>query len=543
MQTRAIDRLNRRRTGARRDVMYGAIVTAALILFVGTGSSVVSDFIRTLRGTGESSELMASALLLNIALIIFGWRRYRELREEMGERIAAEDRATRLAVTDPLTGLNNRRAVAERTAEMFQGARNRGMDVLFLMLDLDDFKRINDLYGHDAGDAVLCEIAARMRSVAPAGALLARLGGDEFCCVLRFANDIPGAADRFADDLVAAVAQPFRHGTNELDITTSLGISRTDAADGSVGALMRRADIAMYAAKRMGKNRHAWFEQGMEEELRIRSDVELSMRRGIPAGEFLPYFEPQIDLATGTLIGFEMLARWDRDGLLVEPESFIPVAEETGLIETLSLSVMRQAFEEARYWPPSVSLSVNISPLQLRDPWLAQKILKLLTETGFPPSRLEVEITESSLFENLPLAQAIIASLKNQNIRVALDDFGTGYSSLAHLRALPFDRIKIDKSFVLSMNSNKDSMAIVTAIVGLGDSLGLPVTAEGIEEQAVADMLRAMGCHRAQGYHYCRPVDAVRARLYMAQRGLKLLSDAAVNIDAALPQDANRRSA
>ena len=216
-----------------------------------------------------------------------------------------------------------------------------------------------------------------------------------------------------------------------------------------------------------------------------------------------------------------MLARWEhpKHGL-ISPETFIPIAEDTGMIADLSLAVMRVALAEARSWDASLSISVNISPSQLKDPWLAQKIVKLLAETRFPAARLEVEITETSLFENLALAQSIVGSLKNQGIRLALDDFGTGYSSLAHLRALPFDRIKIDKSFVSSILQNSESAAIVNAIARLGDSLGLPVTAEGIEDAAIEERLRQLGCHKGQGWHYGRPTSIPATRTLLAERNL-----------------------
>jgi len=284
---------------------------------------------------------------------------------------------------------------------------------------------------------------------------------------------------------------------------------------------MRRANIAMYSAKDQGRNCYAWFSAAMERELHARNALEQGIRGGIPAGEFEPYFEQQVDLVTGDLIGFEMLARW-RSPIhgVVSPEIFIPIAEESGLIADLSMAVMRSALDEARYWDPSLTLSVNISPTQLKDPWLAQKIVKLLVETGYPAHRLEIEITESSLFENLGLAKSIIGSLKNQGIQISLDDFGTGYSSLAHLRALPFDCIKIDRSFVSSMNANSDSIAIVGAILRLGESLNMPITAEGIEDEATVQQLIALGCAKGQGYHYGRPLTIAQTRVLLGERGL-----------------------
>src|SRR3546814_846429 len=267
-----------------------------------------------------------------------------------------------------------------------------------------------------------------------------------------------------------------------------------------------------------GLNRHSWFDASMERELNVRKSLEAGMREGIPLGQFVPYYEQQVDLGTGRLNGFEMLARWEHptEGL-ISPEIFIPIAEDTGLIADLSLSIMRQAFEEVKNWDPSLTLSVNISPGQLKDPWLSQKILKLLVETGFPPNRLEVEITESSLFENLSLAQSIVGSLKNQGIRIALDDFGTGYSSLAHLRALPFGRIKIDRSFVSSINQNSERAAIVSAIARLGDSLGLPITDEGIEDTDIERRLRRIGCTKGQGLYLGKPLSVEQTRKMLAE--------------------------
>jgi predicted signal transduction protein with EAL and GGDEF domain len=291
-------------------------------------------------------------------------------------------------------------------------------------------------------------------------------------------------------------------------------------------------EIAMYSSKKQGRNRHCWFDANMEQELQTRSLLETGMRMGIPNVEFVPYFEQQIDLTTGKLTGFEVLARWESPTQgLISPEIFIPIAEETGMIGELSLSIMRQAFYSAKDWDAALVISVNISPIQLLDPWLAQKIVKLLVESGFPPNRLEIEITESALFENLSLAQSIVGSLKNQGIKIALDDFGTGYSSLAHLRALPFDRIKIDRSFVSSILRNPESKAIVKAINGLGESLGMPITAEGIEDKETENELRQIGCAQGQGWHYGRPLTAAETRKILVERHLlavEKLDDAAL---------------
>ena len=511
---------NKHAISARRDMLTSLIVIFAILMFVGTGGTVISEAISSLTGYGGGSDkMLVSAFLLNIALILFGWRRYRDLAAEVTERTAAEELAHSLAATDPLTGFLNRRTLTEKTAEMIAAAQRKNKSTAFLMLDLDNFKTVNDVHGHSAGDIVLKEVASRIAKVIPPNNLLARLGGDEFACAFIFDPDQPEMVDRIADDLIDAIAVPIVENGNHLVVTTSIGMSRFDLESEDVDVLMRRADIGMYSAKKQGRNRFCWFDVSMEQELQTRNTIESGIRKGIPAGEFVPYYEQQIDLATGKLTGFEMLARWESPTQgLVSPEVFIPIAEEAGMIGDLSLSIMRQAFEDAKFWDPSLTVAINISPVQLLDPWLAQKIVKLLVETGFPANRLEIEITESSLFENLSLAQSIVGSLKNQGIRIALDDFGTGYSSLAHLRALPFDRIKIDRSFVTSILENPESAAIVKAITSLGDSLGMPITAEGIEDKAIEDELRNIGCAKGQGWHYGRPLSKEQIRKVLAER-------------------------
>nr|WP_321323939.1 EAL domain-containing protein [uncultured Parasphingorhabdus sp.] len=505
-----------------RDVVTGVIVILAILMFAGTGGTVLSDAIGSITGqTKAGDNVLVPAFLLNIALILFGWRRYNDLTKEVEERAAAEQLARSLAVTDPLTGLLNRRTIGERTAEMISLAQKQKKSITFMMLDLDNFKAINDVHGHSAGDAVLKQVANRLQRVLPPHNLLARLGGDEFACAFVFNPEQPTMVERIADDLIETIAAPIVENGIQLAVTTSIGMARYDSESEGVDLLMRRADIAMYNSKKQGRNRYCWFDINMEQELQTRSLLETGMRMGIPNGEFVPYFEQQIDLATGKLTGFEVLARWESPTQgLISPEVFIPIAEETGMIGDLSLSIMRQALDHAKYWDPSLKISVNIAPVQLLDPWLAQKIVKLLVESGFPPSRLEIEITESALFENLSLAQSIVGSLKNQDIKIALDDFGTGYSSLAHLRALPFDRIKIDRSFVSSLMHNAESKAIVKAINGLGESLGLPITAEGIEDKDTENALRSIGCAQGQGWYYGRPCTALETRKILAQRNL-----------------------
>ena len=270
---------------------------------------------------------------------------------------------------------------------------------------------------------------------------------------------------------------------------------------------LRRSDIAMYAAKRAGRNCQIWFDQRMERELIARTRLEEEIRDAIEAGEFVPFYQPQIDLGTGQLTGFEVLARWQSPAKgLLEPADFMVIAEASGLISELSLSVMGQAFLEARNWPSNLKIAVNVSPIQFRDLRLAERILKLLTETNFPASRLEVEITESSFLEDRESALTTVESLKNMGVTISLDDFGTGYASLSQLQALPFDRIKIDKSFVASLLSDPQSDAIVNTILSLGRALNLPITAEGIEDDGTRDRLCVLGCSDGQGWLFGKAV-------------------------------------
>jgi diguanylate cyclase (GGDEF)-like protein len=506
----------------RRDLLAPGVTLAAVMLVLASSFTVAGSLMRSLRGElSVNDNLMVSVLLLNIALSLLGWRRYRALKHEVALRRAAEAKASELATSDPLTGLLNRRALAEGGARLIDRAMGREKSVAMLMIDLDHFKSVNDLHGHLAGDQLLRAASDAIVAPLPAGALAARLGGDEFACAFIFDPLQPSSVERIADDILARMAQPFLVGGIEARIGASLGIARTEAGCRTVDTLMRRSDIALYAAKRAGRGQRAWFDASMERELELRNEIELGLRAGIPAGQIVPWFEPQVDLPSGDLIGFELLARWDHPELgILEPALFIPVAEESGLIGELSMSVMRAGLEEARRWHPSLRLGVNISPAQMRDPWLAQKIVKLLAERGIPAERLEVEITEAALFENLGFATTIVASLRNQGIRVVLDDFGTGYSSLTYLRALPLDRIKIDRSFVLRMASDPDAAALVRMIVSLAQSLGVPAMAEGVENAEIAAMLGSIGCPTAQGWHFGRAAPARATRALLAERGL-----------------------
>ena len=519
---------------AERDLLALGILVAAIILFIGTGSTVLTGIMRSwVYGVGSPDALLGNALILNIALLIFGWRRYVDLNREIDERRKAEETAQHLAQTDALTGCLNRRSIDEAMTTLAERAKASGDEVVVLMIDLDKFKRSNDLHGHQVGDAVLVETARRIKELLPDHALVARLGGDEFICSAVFAPGSEAAIEHLAVRMNEALARPVVSLGVRAEVTASIGIAIGTGAEVNEAAslaqdLLHRADLAMYQAKRSGRNRFCWFEPSMERELRFRSELEKGIREGLPLGEFVPFYEKQVDLETGEISGFEMLARWQspRNGM-IGPDFFIPIAEEIGLIAELSESLIKQALRDAKGWDPKLTLSVNISPLQLRDPWFAQRLLKLLVEANFPPTRLEIEITETCLHENIGLVRSLITSLKNQGIRISLDDFGTGYSSLAQLRTLPFDRIKIDRSFVSSLGKNADSATIIEAISSLGRGMDLPITAEGIETSEVLDALRKFGKFKGQGYLYGKPASSEDVQVELAGHGLLSKQDAA----------------
>ena len=522
---------------AQRDVVMLGIATAAILLFVGIGGTVMPQVARHFLDSSVEppDTALVNALLLNIALIIFGWRRYSDLRKEIEERREAEEKAYHLSQIDSLTGCYNRRFAVEKLMEAIGSLGEEQHYAGFVMIDLDGFKEINDSNGHQAGDAVLLAVAERLKKSAPKGASVARLGGDEFAVILSIAERDLAPIEEWAKTLIAEIAKPIEVEIGAIEVTLSAGVAVQDASqpaenlEGAARNLMHRADLAMYHAKKEGRNRYCWFDHAMEVEARLRREMETLIRQGIERGEFTPYYEQQIDLETGKLVGFEMLARWNSAELGdVSPEIFIPVAESCGLIGPLSESLIGKALHDAKNWDPTLTLSVNISSMQLRDPWFAQKLLKLLLSSKFPPSRLDVEISESCLQENLSSVQSMIVSLKNLGIRVSLDDFGTGFTSLTQLRTLPFDRVKIDRSFVGELrrvaeaacrhqDNQEQQDHIVSTLVSLGRGLQIPVTAEGIEDDSILHTLREMGEMKGQGYLYGKPEDAAAVLKRLAE--------------------------
>jgi predicted signal transduction protein with EAL and GGDEF domain len=366
---------------------------------------------------------------------------------------------------------------------------------------------VNDLLGHHAGDQVLQEVGVRLKALVREKDIVARLGGDEFALIAEVGD--PDGAARLARRVVQALKQTITIEGRQVVIGGSVGLALfpEDAQDGE--ALLQCADTAMYRAKAHGRGGFRFFEAGMDTAQRERANLETELRLGIARGEVVPYFQPLVDLVTGQPRRFEVLARWHHPTRgLIMPCTFVQLAEDAGLIGDMTLAIMRSAFAAAASWPSPAAIAVNLSALQLKDSSLAGVILDLLREAGLAPSRLELEVTESAVTDNIEVAREIMDTLKAEGVSIALDDFGTGYSSLSSLRALPFDRIKIDRSFVGDIDVNDNNAKVVAAIIQLGRSLGLLTTAEGIEDPAVAAILLQLGCDEGQGWLYGKAVPA-----------------------------------
>ena len=419
------------------------------------------------------------------------------------------------ARTDDLTSLPNRRHLREVLREMLARARQDGSSVAVLMLDLDRFKTVNDVHGHPAGDQVLQLAATRLRAVARTGDFVARLGGDEFAvAALLGPLQQPGRADELAAQLAqriaAALERPFTLSSGTvLRIGVSIGLALTQAAVEGVDTLMHRADVALYRAKADGRGRCCFYEPVMDNDIQARALLEGELRDAVANGGIVPHFQPLAAISNERVIGFELLARWQHPTRgLVLPGEFIPLAEQVGLIGPLTSQLLRKACSVAASWPDDIFVACNVSPLQLRDQSLPRMVRVALQESGLAPQRLELEITESALVGDLALARDVLNEVKSLGVRLALDDFGTGYSSLHHLKMLPFDKVKIDASFVGAMTRDLNSRKIVSAVVGLGQSLDLTTVAEGVEDQATAAMLRDLGCDVGQGWLFGRPLPA-----------------------------------
>jgi len=428
------------------------------------------------------------------------------LSAEISEREAAEARAQSLARHDPLTGLANRRHFLEELERRLGLVGEEKSAFALMFVDLDRFKPINDVHGHAIGDQLLQVIGTRLTGCIRDDSFAARLGGDEFAVLLEEPEGREGAAAA-ARRILHELSAPILVNGLKLTVGASIGIALCPEDGRDAADLLQRGDAAMLRAKE-DRGAYKFFDSSIDEELKSKAALETELRSAIPNGDIVPYFQPVVRLESGELAGFEVLARWPhRERGMIPPASFIPVAEEAGLVDAMFWALLAQACRKALDAPGDFILAVNISPSQVRDQWFPEKVLRTLRETGFPAQRLEIEVTESAMIGDVARAKSSLMSLKNQGVQIALDDFGTGYSSLFLLRELPIDKLKIDQSFVARITTDRENATIVGALVGLGKALGLKVTAEGVEDGATADALRAMGCELAQGYLYGAAVE------------------------------------
>ena len=439
---------------------------------------------------------------------------------DITERKRAEARITFMAHHDALTELPNRLLLHERMEEMLSRLKRNGGGLAVHCIDIDNFKTVNDTLGHPVGDRLLQEVAGRLRDVLRHEDVVARLGGDEFAILQADIGQTAEVAS-LAGRLLGVLAEPFDLDGNIVSASASIGIAIAPGDGGEADQLLKNADMALYRAKGDGKGTFRFFEAEMDARAREHRQLELDLRTALQAGGLQVHYQPLIQLSTGAITGCEALVRWHHPARgMVSPAEFVAVAEETGLINQLGAFVLKRACADAALWPEPIKVAVNLSPLQFRSGNLLAVVAEALEESGLAPERLELEITETLLLDKSGLVLATLHALRELGISISMDDFGTGYSSLSYLRSFPFDKIKIDRSFVHDMGESVDSQAIVRAIIGLGASLGITITAEGIENVSDMERLRQEGCDEGQGYLFskARPQAEILAALMRDER-------------------------
>ncbi len=421
------------------------------------------------------------------------------------ERWLAEDQIRFLALHNSLTGLPNRVQLRQHLERASARSRRHAQSLVVLCLDLDRFKDVNDTLGHATGDALLVEVAARLRENVREIDLVGRLGGDEFPCC-RGSIDSPEAAMRVARRVCESLGQPYQVNGHEVTTSASIGIALGPAQGEAADVLMKNADLALYRAKQDGRNTFRFFEPAMDAALQKRRRLEHELRHALRKNQLYLDYQPQFDLDSSRLMGYEALVRWwhPSEGE-VPPATFIPIAEETGLIAPLGEWILRTACAYATTWPLDTTLAINLSPAQFKTQDVVALVRKVLAETGLDPRRLELEINEGILLQNTDAVVETLTRLDELGVSIAMDDFGTGYASLNYLTRFPVSKIKIDRSFIDTLGVSPQTSAIVSSIVGLGQSLKVTITAEGVETEGQAAMLKKWGCDQVQGFYYGKP--------------------------------------
>jgi diguanylate cyclase (GGDEF)-like protein/PAS domain S-box-containing protein len=440
--------------------------------------------------------------------------------EDITEWLAAQEKISHMARHDALTNLPNRVLFHDQLEQGLRLAKS-GDQLAVLCLDLDHFKDINDSLGHPIGDALLKEVGRRLAACVGENDTVARLGGDEFA-VVQLGKEEEAAATVLAGRLVEVISAPYEIADHQIIIGVSIGISLSPQDGGNPNELLKNADLALYRAKADGRGTYRFFEAGMDARAQARRLLEMDLRAALRRNEFEVHYQPIRDVAKDQVVAFEALVRWNHPQRgLISPVAFIPLAVETGLIVQLGEVVLRNACADAASWPEDIGVAVNLSPVQFKNLNLVASVSEALASSGLSPRRLELEITESVLLQNSEATLAILHELRANGVRISLDDFGTGYSSLSYLRSFPFDKIRIDRSFVSELSTRDDSIAIVRAVTGLGRSLGIATTAEGVENHAQLELLQREGCTQAQGYLFSPPRPASEVAMMLARPRLR----------------------
>jgi diguanylate cyclase (GGDEF)-like protein/PAS domain S-box-containing protein len=490
-----------------RDVLRHSIALGNYRHTDATVDDLYAHYIRAM----ETGEMIITRKLANGRIIRINHERMAQggwvaVYEDITERHRAEESIAHMARHDALTQLPNRVLLREKMAEGLARVE-QGESMAVFYLDLDNFKGVNDTLGHPIGDKLLGVIAERVRDTLAEGDTIARLGGDEFA-VLQ-GNSSVEEAGNLARRLVEVVSEPVEIDGQEINSGVSIGIALAPDDSNVADHLMKCADLALYRAKAEGRGTFRFFEPDMDARIQARRALEVDLRRALQAGEFSLAFQPQIGLATNNLTAMEALLRWTQpERGAVPPSEFIPLAEEMGLIVPLGEWVLREACKEAARWPDPIKVAVNLSPVQFRNRGLVATVTQALAAARLSPRRLELEITEAVLLQNDEMTLAMLHQLRQLGVRISMDDFGTGYSSLSYLRSFPFDKIKIDRSFIKDIDRNRDSAVIIKAIAGLGSSLGIETTAEGVETEEQLEIVRRAGCTEVQGYLVSKPLPA-----------------------------------
>jgi diguanylate cyclase (GGDEF)-like protein/PAS domain S-box-containing protein len=487
---------------------YRAELMAALAL----GKVTTSIF-----ETAEGREV----LVTNSPMAAGGWV---ATHQDITERRRAEAKIEYMAQHDALTDLPNRVQLYERLRQTLRS--NRGEHVAVFCLDLDRFKDVNDAHGHPVGDLLLKSVAGRLRQCIRDTDIVARLGGDEFA-IMQAGGFQPTDATSLASRLIEAISAPYALGSQQVTVEVSIGIALAPGDGLEADRLLRNADTALYRAKADGRGLYRFFEPEMDARMQARRRLEVDLRKAIANSEFELFYQPLVDMRTERVTGFEALIRWHHpERGMVPPLDFIAVAEDTGLIVPIGDWVMRQACAEAATWPSNVKVAVNLSPIQFKSKGLLPSVISALAASGLSPSRLELEITESVLLQDGDATLAILHELRELGIRISMDDFGTGYSSLSYLRKFPFDKIKIDQSFIFAMSDHNDSLAIVRAVIAMGTGLGIATTAEGVETPEQFKQLKLEGCTEVQGYLFSPPRPAAEVKGLLASINPRLRATA-----------------